>query len=57
MLRDSEASVSTIAAQAGYTSEFAFAKAFKREHGIAPGGYRRMATAVPAGAPAPASAE
>jgi AraC-like DNA-binding protein len=24
-----------------YSSEFAFAKAFKREHGIAPGRYRR----------------
>ena len=30
-----------IASRAGYSSEFAFAKAFKREFGVAPGGYRR----------------
>jgi AraC-like DNA-binding protein len=59
MLRDSDTPVGTIAARAGYTSEFAFAKAFKREHGIAPGGYRRMTPTVPdsAGAPTSASAE
>ncbi|CCH28642.1 hypothetical protein BN6_13160 [Saccharothrix espanaensis DSM 44229] len=30
-----------LAARAGYTSELAFVKAFKREHGVAPGEYRR----------------
>ncbi|MFB9338660.1 AraC family transcriptional regulator [Actinoplanes octamycinicus] len=29
-----------VAARSGYANEFAFAKAFKREAGIAPGGYR-----------------
>jgi AraC-like DNA-binding protein len=54
LLRDSDAPVSVIAAQAGYTSEFAFAKAFKREHGIAPGGYRRIPDTAGTRAPAPA---
>lgn len=45
LLRESGAPLSTIAAQTGYTSEFAFAKAFKREHGISPGSYRRRRTA------------
>jgi AraC-like DNA-binding protein len=40
-LRDTDAPLTAIATRAGYTSEFAFAKAFKREFGIAPGGYRR----------------
>jgi AraC-like DNA-binding protein len=34
-----------IARRVGYESEFAFAKAFKRDYGIAPGGYRRQAAA------------
>jgi AraC-like DNA-binding protein len=42
MLHDSDAPLSTIAKQAGYTSEFAFAAAFKRKHGTAPGKYRRQ---------------
>ncbi|WP_406201749.1 AraC family transcriptional regulator [Kitasatospora sp. NBC_01560] len=41
LLRESEAPLTTIAARAGYGSEYAFAKAFKREYGQAPGGYRR----------------
>jgi AraC-like DNA-binding protein len=41
LLRDSDAPLGAVAVRTGYTSEFAFAKAFKREHGIAPGGYRR----------------
>ena len=41
-LRDSDAPLSTIAKQAGYGSEFAFAAAFKRQHGTAPGKYRRQ---------------
>ncbi|WP_406054401.1 AraC family transcriptional regulator [Streptomyces sp. NBC_01077] len=41
LLRTSDAPLRSIAAQVGYTSEFAFANAFKRTHGTAPGGYRR----------------
>jgi transcriptional regulator GlxA family with amidase domain len=40
-LRETDAPLAAVATRAGYTSEFAFAKAFKREFGIAPGGYRR----------------
>lgn len=43
LLRDSDAPLSVVAEQVGYASEFAFAKAFKREFGIAPGRYRREA--------------
>ncbi|MFC7590759.1 helix-turn-helix domain-containing protein [Nonomuraea antimicrobica] len=31
----------TVAERCGYGSEFAFAKAFKREYGLAPGRYRQ----------------
>ncbi|WP_406415342.1 AraC family transcriptional regulator [Streptomyces sp. NBC_00873] len=41
LLRTSDAPLRSIAAQVGYTSEFAFANAFKRTHGTAPGTYRR----------------
>ncbi|MBT2385476.1 AraC family transcriptional regulator [Streptomyces sp. ISL-11] len=41
LLRESDAPLTTVAARTGYGSEFAFAKAFKREYGMAPGGYRR----------------
>jgi AraC-like DNA-binding protein len=41
LLRATEAPLRSIAAQVGYTSEFAFANAFKRMHGLAPGVYRR----------------
>ncbi|MGW2017623.1 AraC family transcriptional regulator [Streptomyces sp. NPDC001927] len=41
LLRTSDAPLRSIAAQVGYTSEFAFAHAFKRTHGIPPGAYRR----------------
>ncbi|MBF6076181.1 AraC family transcriptional regulator [Nocardia beijingensis] len=41
LLRDTDSSLSAVARRVGYTSEFAFAKAFKREYGLAPGGYRR----------------
>jgi len=42
LLRDSDAPLDTVAKQIGYTSEFAFANAFKREYGIAPGKYRKQ---------------
>ncbi|MFI6323497.1 AraC family transcriptional regulator [Nonomuraea sp. NPDC050556] len=44
LLRASDASLSQVAAQIGYSSEFAFANAFKREYGTAPGRYRRSLT-------------
>ncbi|MFD9794313.1 AraC family transcriptional regulator [Streptomyces sp. NPDC059070] len=42
LLRESDAPLTKVAARTGYGSEFAFAKAFKREYGQAPGGYRRQ---------------
>jgi AraC-like DNA-binding protein len=41
LLRDSDEPLSALAASVGYTSEFAFANAFKRQYGTAPGRYRR----------------
>lgn len=41
LLRDTTASLHDIAAKVGYSSEFAFAAAFKRAHGTPPGQYRR----------------
>ncbi|MEV4754767.1 AraC family transcriptional regulator [Micromonospora sp. NPDC049559] len=41
LLRGTDAPIATVARQVGYTSEFAFANAFKREYGTAPGRYRR----------------
>ncbi|WP_336204897.1 AraC family transcriptional regulator [Nonomuraea sp. LPB2021202275-12-8] len=42
LLREGDAPLRGIAEQTGYTSEFAFAKAFKRQYGQAPGQYRRQ---------------
>ncbi|MFJ2768117.1 AraC family transcriptional regulator [Streptomyces sp. NPDC087300] len=45
-LRDpDEAPLRSVAERAGYASEFAFAKAFKREFGLAPGRYRKLRAA------------
>ncbi|MGV4986028.1 AraC family transcriptional regulator [Streptomyces sp. NPDC001709] len=44
LLRHDDLSLRQIADRTGYTSEFAFAKAFKREYGVAPGQYRRAAS-------------
>jgi AraC-like DNA-binding protein len=44
-LRDGDATVRQIAHEAGYDSEFAFARAFKRATGSAPGTYRKIAQA------------
>ena len=41
LLLDSSSSLAEIAQRVGYRSEFAFGRAFKRHHGIAPGQYRR----------------
>lgn len=43
LLRDTDGTLAAIAAQVGYTSEFAFANAFKRHHGLSPGRFRRRA--------------
>ncbi|MFC1411384.1 AraC family transcriptional regulator [Streptacidiphilus sp. N1-12] len=41
LLRDSDMPLSVVAQRVGYSSEFAFSKAFRREFGTAPGRYRR----------------
>ncbi|MFJ2746279.1 AraC family transcriptional regulator [Streptomyces sp. NPDC087440] len=41
LLRDTQIPLHSVAELSGYTSEFAFAKAFKREYGVPPGQYRR----------------
>lgn len=41
LLRSTQAPLHSIASQVGYTSEFAFANAFKRMQGLPPGAYRR----------------
>jgi AraC-like DNA-binding protein len=43
LLREDDLPLRLVAQRTGYTSEFAFAKAFKREYGVAPGQYRRQA--------------
>ncbi|MEU8584317.1 AraC family transcriptional regulator [Streptomyces abikoensis] len=47
LLREADHPLSVVATRTGYGSEFAFAKAFKRAYGLAPGGYRRHAAATP----------
>ncbi|MFE2960661.1 AraC family transcriptional regulator [Nocardia tengchongensis] len=46
LLREDDLAIEKVAARAGYSSEFAFGKAFKREYGLAPGQYRRQARAA-----------
>ncbi|MEU0543718.1 AraC family transcriptional regulator [Nocardia sp. NPDC005978] len=41
LLRETDTPLAGIARKVGYQSEFAFAKAFKREYSLAPGQYRR----------------
>ena len=41
MLRSGEAGIAEVAERVGYTSDVAFAKAFKRAMGVTPGSYRR----------------
>ncbi|MGY5049417.1 AraC family transcriptional regulator [Streptomyces sp. 900105755] len=50
LLRDATLTLRQVAERTGYTSEFAFAKAFKREYGTAPGQYRRAAGRATTGA-------
>jgi transcriptional regulator GlxA family with amidase domain len=42
MLRQQDVPLSAVAHRVGYTSEFAFAKTFKREYRLAPGTDRRL---------------
>jgi AraC-like DNA-binding protein len=42
LLRTSDASMASIAGRIGYSSEYAFSKAFKRELGLAPAHHRRQ---------------
>lgn len=42
LLLDTDASLAEVATRVGYQSEFAFGRAFKRHHGIAPGTFRRQ---------------
>ena len=42
LLEANDDSLAALAAQVGYTSEFAFSRAFKRRHGVAPGCFRRL---------------
>ncbi|GAA3123193.1 AraC family transcriptional regulator [Planomonospora alba] len=46
LLRETDAPLASIARQVGYGSEFAFANAFRREFGTAPGRYRRRERAL-----------
>ena len=43
-LRVGDAGLAAVARSLGYTSEFSFAAAFKRHHGVAPGRWRTTAT-------------
>jgi AraC-like DNA-binding protein len=47
LLRGSDASLHAIAERAGYASESAFNRAFKRQYGSTPGDYRRQYTRPP----------
>ncbi|WP_051466749.1 AraC family transcriptional regulator [Actinomadura oligospora] len=42
LLHTSDTPLAQVASQTGYSSEFAFANAFKREYGTAPGRYRKQ---------------
>jgi AraC-like DNA-binding protein len=43
LLRESDAPLAAIARRVGYSTEFAFGGAFRREYGISPGRFRRAA--------------
>ncbi|RVX46210.1 AraC-like DNA-binding protein [Nonomuraea polychroma] len=49
-LRESDEPLETVARKVGYGSEYAFAAAFKRHFGTAPGNYRRQNSTVSKGA-------
>lgn len=45
-LRDSDDQIAAVASALGYASEFSFAAAFKRHHGVAPGRWRKGSSHV-----------
>lgn len=47
LLSERDDTLASIAAEVGYVSEFAFNRAFKRHHGVAPGAFRRLQRAQP----------
>ncbi len=49
LMRETDAPLLAVARRCGYSSEFAFAKAFKREFGATPGAFRRLAGPDPGG--------
>jgi AraC-like DNA-binding protein len=51
LLKEGGASLDSIARSVGYGSQYAFANAFKRAHGIPPGRYRQTHTETPDQAP------
>jgi AraC-like DNA-binding protein len=44
LLRETDGPLSAVARRCGYASQFAFAKAFKREFAVTPGAFRRAST-------------
>jgi len=50
LLQNTDASLAEIATHVGYRSEFAFGRAFKQQHGLPPGTFRRQSTVAQAGA-------
>ncbi len=42
LLESTDDSLAELASRVGYASEFAFSRAFKRQHGVAPGSFRRL---------------
>jgi AraC-like DNA-binding protein len=42
LLEGTDDCLAELAARVGYSSEFAFSRAFKRQHGVAPGTFRRL---------------
>jgi transcriptional regulator GlxA family with amidase domain len=47
MLRESDASLATIARRVGYATEFTLSEAFRRAYGISPGRFRKAPAACP----------
>jgi AraC-like DNA-binding protein len=46
LLRETDATLATIARQVGYSTEFAFSGAFRREYGVSPSHFRRTPAAA-----------
>ena len=50
MLRETSAPLAVIARRVGYSTEFAFGGAFRREYGISPGRFRQLDVPAPVSA-------